>query len=609
MEILLSCRDLSKSYGLRVLFNGITLGLFKGERTGLIGPNGSGKSTLLRILTGLETPDAGELSARRGLRMGYVAQEDNFDKSQTVEQSLMSVIDDDVDDHEREIQAGIMLSRVGLLQPDQQVGTLSGGWLKRLAIARQLILRPDLLLLAESTIQLDVEGIILLERLLTEAPFACLIVSHDRCFLQNVTNRVIELSRAYPDGFLSSNGAYTDFLQHREEFLEAQASRERSLAGKVRREIEWLQRGAKARTTKAKGRVDEAGRLIEELAELKVRNAQQVAAQIDFAATERKTKKLLRAKGVSKSLGGKPLFAKVDFTLNPGTKLGLLGENGSGKTTLLRLITGDLEPDAGELWRADGLRVVAFSQNREQLTRTQTLRQSLAQHGGDQVHYRGRVMHVTAYIRRFLFKPDQLDLPVGEMSGGEQARILIAKLMLQPADVLILDEPTNDLDIPTLDVLEESLAEFPGALILVTHDRYLLDRLSTELLAFDGKGGTNVYGELAQWERARAIAEAEAAAPVKKAKPSRPARPQVKGLSWNERAELADMEETIAAAEGVVDTLQKKISDAGAPASHVHLNELCEELNTAQAHVEALYARWAELEQKREQEAQDSVSN
>ncbi len=295
MAILLSCRELTKAFGLRTLFKGITLGLFEGERTGLIGPNGSGKSTLLRILAGLEQADSGELTFRKQVRVGYVAQEDALDGERTVEQSLASAIDDGTDDHDRRTQAAIMLGKIGLPDGNQKVASLSGGWTKRLALARQLIRRPDLMLLDEPTNHLDVEGICWLEQLLQDAPFACLIVSHDRRFLENVTNRVIELSRAYPDGFLSSNGTYSAFLKTREDFLEAQASREVSLAGKVRREIEWLQRGAKARTTKAKGRIDEAGRLMEELAELKVRNAQQVAAQIDFSGTDRKTRKLLQA--------------------------------------------------------------------------------------------------------------------------------------------------------------------------------------------------------------------------------------------------------------------------------------------------------------------------
>jgi ATP-binding cassette subfamily F protein uup len=603
MEILLSCRELTKSYGLRTLFKGITLGLFEEQRTGLIGPNGAGKSTFLRILAGEETADAGELSMRRQLRMGYVPQEDDLERELTVAESLMSVLDEHLEEHERETQAAVMMGKVGFRDGAQRVGTLSGGWLKRLAIARQLMRRPDLLLMDEPTNHLDVEGILWLEELLKDAPFACLMVSHDRQFLENVTNRVIELSRAYPDGFLSSNGPYSDFLKAREDFLAAQASQERALAGQVRQEIEWLKRGPKARTTKAKARIDQAGRMMEELAELKVRNAQQVAAGIDFAGTERKSRKLLTAKRVSKSLGGRPLFADVDFVLGPGMKLGLLGPNGSGKTTLLRLMKGELAPDSGEVWRAEGVRVVAFDQHREQLERTWTLRQTLTSKS-DVVEYRGGTLHISAYARRFLFSTEQLDMAVGEMSGGEQARILIAKLMLQPADVLILDEPTNDLDIPTLDVLEASLEDFPGALVLVTHDRYLLDRLSTELLALDGEGHAHVYSDLTQREQARewAAAQAAAAAAPRKAAPARKKRvpTPVKGLKWEEEQELEQMEGRITAAEQVVTACEQQVADPAVMADHVRLRQVCDELHAAQAQVAALYARWQELEAKRD---------
>src|SRR5687768_14477930 len=309
MSVLLTCENLEKSYGPRLLFKGISLGLSDEEHTGLIGPNGSGKSTLLKILAGMEMPDDGTLSSRRGLRLGYVAQEDTFDADATIEQILARAIDDDhVDDHERHTRAAMMAGRLGFADVEQRAGNLSGGWRKRLAIGRQLIREPDLLLLDEPTNHLDLEGVLWLEKLLTGARFACLIVSHDRAFLENVTGRTIELSRAYPQGFLSIDGPYSEFLVKREEFLAAQASRQQALASTVRREIEWLSRKAKARTTKAKGRIRSADRMMAELADLKSRNTAQGAAGIDFLASERKTRKLFELKSVAKSLGGKTLF-------------------------------------------------------------------------------------------------------------------------------------------------------------------------------------------------------------------------------------------------------------------------------------------------------------
>jgi ATP-binding cassette subfamily F protein uup len=604
MAVLLSVQNLSKSFGPRLLFKGITLGLSDEQHTGLIGPNGSGKSTLLKILAGLEHADEGEIVARRQLRAGYVAQEDLFDGMQTVEQTVADAIEHGHgDEHDRLVDANVMLGRMGFADPQQLVSSLSGGWRKRLSIARQLIREPELLLLDEPTNHLDLEGIVWLENLLKTAPFACLIVSHDRQFLENATNRTIELNRAYPQGFLSVDGAYSEFLERREEFLAAQRSEQQSLASQVRREIEWLHRGAKARTTKAKGRIQQAERMMVDLAELKSRNATQGAAGIDFLASERKTRKLLEAKGVSISRGGRTLFRDVDFVLAPGAKLGLLGPNGSGKTTLIKMLMGKLQPDSGVIHRADQLKVVTFDQNRAQLDKDQTLRAALSPRGSDTITYRGGSMHITAWAKRFLFRTEQLDMPVGEMSGGEQARILIAQLMLHPADVLILDEPTNDLDIPTLDVLEESLEDFPGALVLVTHDRYLLDTISTELLALDGKGGATIYADLPQWERAQAEAkqrEAAAASLVRKPTTLSPAAAsnKPKRLTWNEQREWEQMEAKILEAEETVQSLHARIADPKVMADREAMHEACEKLSDAQHRVESLYARWGELEFK-----------
>ena len=604
--MLLTGRNLSKHFGPRLLFTGITLGFEEGERVGLIGANGSGKSTLLRIFAGEEHADEGELIARKQLRVGYVAQDDFFTPGQSVINVVADAVDAHLDDHERHLRAAVLLDRAGFDDTSQHVEKLSGGWRKRLAIVRQLAREPDLLLLDEPTNHLDVEGILWLEKLVKSAPFATLVVSHDRRFLESVANRVIELGRAYPEGFLSHQGSYSDFVEKREEFLAAQAGRERALASGVRREIEWLRRGAKARTTKAKGRIDRAGEMMSELVDLRQRNTQAGAAKIDFTASDRKTRKLLEAKRVTKSLGGRELFRDVSFVLSPGTKLGLLGPNGSGKSTLIRLMTGELEPDAGAIVRADGLRVVLFDQHREQLDPEQTLRRALAPSGGDVVQLGDERMHITAWAKRFLFRIDQLDMPVKELSGGEQARVLIARLMLRPADVLILDEPTNDLDIPTLDVLESSLETFPGALVLVTHDRYLLDRVSSELLALDGRGNANAYAELAQWENARdAAEEAEAAALAAarktdaKAQAARQPAPSGKArLSWKEQRELEGMEDSIHAAEASVETLQSRVVDPAVMVDHVKLHEAYDALAKAQEEVERLYARWAELDQK-----------
>jgi ATP-binding cassette subfamily F protein uup len=402
---------------------------------------------------------------------------------------------------------------------------------------------------------------------------------------------MMELDRVYPGGLFRAPGNYSDFLMKKEEFLEAQARRQEALENKVRREIEWLRRGAKARTTKSKARIDEAGRLIDELDDLNARAATR-SARIDFTGTDRRTKRLIEARHVSKTLGGRALFRDLSFVLSPGARLGLLGPNGSGKTTLLQLLTGEREPDDGDVARAENVRIVYFDQAREKLDPAATLRRALAPEG-DSVMYRGRPIHVAGWASRFLFHNEQLELPVGRLSGGEQARVLIARMMLEPADVLLLDEPTNNLDIPTLEVLEDSLLEFPGAIALVTHDRYLLDRVSTTIVGLDGAGGAALYAECAQWEQEMAGVrrrEREPAPP-----PAAKSAPKKK-LSYHESREWEQMEARILEAEEGLRRAHEEMQNPEGSADARLMTSRYEALQAAQLQVDRLYQRWAELE-------------
>ena len=481
MPPIINAQSISKAFGAKPLFEEVSFTVSDADRIGLIGPNGSGKSTLLRILAGTEQPDSGDVAVRKRLQLSYVAQDSRF----TAGASVRSVVEKAM---QRSVTARTeggthfaeTLGRAGFEDLELEATSLSGGWQKRLAIVEALVQAPDVLLLDEPTNHLDLAGIEWLEDLLRQAKFACVIVSHDRYFLENVVTDMAELNRVYPEGLLKVQGSYSTFLEKKEEFLHAQSKRQGALENLVHSEIEWLRRGAKARTRKSKARIDKAGELMSELAGLNARTRTS-SAQIDFSATDRKTKRLIELQDVTCEIGNRTgnssLFEGLNFIFSAGMRVGVVGPNGSGKTTLLRMLLGEMAPTRGEIRRADWLRVVYFDQSR-QLDPSLTLRRALAPEG-DSVVYQDRVIHVASWAARFLFGGEQLDQPVGRLSGGERARVLIAQLMLQPADILLLDEPTNDLDIPTLEVLEQSLLEFSGSLVLVTHDRYLLDRVST----------------------------------------------------------------------------------------------------------------------------------
>ncbi|MSV27294.1 MAG: ABC transporter ATP-binding protein [Bryobacterales bacterium] len=595
-SLLESCTALSKSYGSRALFENISLGIAEGERLGLIGPNGAGKSTLLKILAGQIEPDSGTVSMRRNTRVGYVPQEAEFPAGLTATDVIAEAIaGEHLDEMERSARINQTLGRAGFTDGNARTESLSGGWKRRLAIARELALLPDLLFLDEPTNHLDFEGIVWLEKLLQGAAFASVVVSHDRYFLDNVVNDMAEIDRVYPEGLFRVEGGYSQFLEKKEAFLLAQSTHQEALANRVRREVEWLRRGPKARTGKSKARIDDAGRLIRVLSELDQRTTKGVT-QIDFTATDRQSKRLLSLEKLSKELGGRTLFRDLSLTLTPGTRLGLLGLNGTGKTTLLRLLSGELEPDGGCVERAQSLRIVYFDQAREQLDRSQTLRNGLGARG-DLVIFQDRPIHVAGWAKRFLFDAGQLDRPIASLSGGEQARVLIARLMLQPADLLLLDEPTNDLDIPTLEVLEESLLDFPGALVLVTHDRYLLDRVSTAVLGLDGQGGTQLFADYRQWEQAGQERETRKAG--KRDSPVRPGTPTAKKrLSYLETREWEGMEQRILEAELELDAIRAEMQAPEVVSDGPRLHLCFERMTSAEAAVETLYARWAELESK-----------
>jgi len=636
MPPILNAQSVTKQFGATPLFKNISFTVEDGDRIGLIGPNGAGKSTLLAVLAGQVEPDSGELAVRKRARAAYVPQDSRFAAGLTVRQVLeQALAAAHVNEAEREGRLRELTGRAGFADLNAEASSLSGGWRKRLAITEAMVIEPEVMLLDEPTNHLDLAGIEWLEELLRAAPFAAVTVSHDRYFLESTSSQIIEINRVFAEGLFRVKGTFSRFLEEKQAYLESQSRQQESLRNRVRTEIEWLRRGPKARTTKSKARIDTANAMITQLAAADARTASSTAG-IDFDATQRKTKRLVEFEKVALDVPAtevpaehgletesrpRRLFSDLSFVLTAGLKVGLVGPNGSGKTTLLRLLRGEVEPAAGTVKRAEALRVVYFSQTRE-LDENVTLRRALAPEG-DSVIYQGRTVHVASWAARFLFTGEQLNQPVRNLSGGERARVLIAKLMLEPADVLLLDEPTNDLDIPTLEILEENLLEFPGALVLVTHDRYLLNRVSSTVIGLDGRGNAGRFADFAQWEDWLEEQDAQEKTGPNQGKQAQNKQDQRKSarradgssseqqtgteatsgsakkkLSYLEAREFAAIEQRVEQSDARLAEARDRVEHPEIATNAEALQQALAELDAAQHENDSLYARWAELTEK-----------
>ncbi|MBJ6726929.1 ABC-F family ATP-binding cassette domain-containing protein [Geomesophilobacter sediminis] len=621
---------LSKSFGARKILDDVTFAIGEDDRVGIIGANGAGKSTLFGILSGMEDRDGGSIVMKRGASVGYLCQDPVLDEESTVAReiegglreirSAMAAFNEiseklagnppDVDRllaRQGELSVWIehhggwntdhrvaeMMTHLNLPDPNQKIGTLSGGTKRRVALARLLLEAPELLLLDEPTNHLDADTTQWLQEHLKRYPGAVMLITHDRYFLDEVVTRMLELE----DGAMTSyQGGYTLYLEQREERLMGEARSRSRLLNLLRNETAWIRRGAKARSTKQKARIDRYQDLKEECDVSVQRNL-----SLGFNTEEGLGGTILELKAVAKAYD-KTLLTPLSFGMKRGDRIGIIGPNGCGKTTLIRMIMGEAEPDQGEIVVGKKTRISYFDQLREVIDPSETIYDFLGE--GDYVTCAGQKRHKMGYLEEFLFAPEDRRRPIGTLSGGEKSRLILARLMLQDANLLVLDEPTNDLDIPTLQLLDASLASFPGCVLMVTHDRFFLDKVATGILAFEGGGKAIFYeGNYTSYrERKEALkAEAAEAKPEKREAAAKTERPR-KGLNYAEKIELERLEGEIEVKERELAEVEAMLAD---PASYGSVDggiaAISARYSTLEAALASDYQRWEELETKKAQ--------
>ena len=604
---LLTLDHVHHAFGHLPLLDDVSLQFEPRERVSIIGRNGAGKSTLLQIISGELQPDAGTVWQQPALRVARLVQDVPLTSTQSVFDVVASGLNGlhghDADDWRREHKVDLVLSRLDL-DGEAKVDTLSGGWRRRVLLARALVAEPDVLLLDEPTNHLDIEAISWLENFLAEYRGAVVFVTHDRAFLQRLATRIVELDR----GRLTSwPGDYATFLQKKEEWLANEAVQQEKFDKRLAQEEAWLRQGIKARRTRDEGRVRALLRMREERAQR--RDVQgNVSMRIDKADSSGRM--VFEAEHVRKAFGDRVVIGDFSTRIMRGDRVGLIGPNGAGKTTLLRLLLEQQTPDAGTIRHGSNVQIAYFDQQREQLDPEKTVFETVGD-GNDTVTVNGQPRHVHGYLRDFLFGDERARSPVKALSGGERNRLLLARLFTRPANVLVMDEPTNDLDLETLELLEAQLVDWPGTLLLVSHDRVFLDNVVTSTVVFEGDGRVEEYvGGYADWlrqrrqaERAASATEAAkksgAAAQAVTSAPSADSAPKKK-LSYKEQRELDALPQRIEVLESEHTELQARI------ASPEFYKEGAEAIATAMARVGSLeqellqaYERWDDLEARR----------
>lgn len=603
MSYLMNVLNIEKTYGLELLFKNFSLGIEKGDKIGIIGPNGAGKSTLLKITAGLVSPDSGEINRVKGLNCEYLDQDPDFDDSFIAGNIISASIEQSLKKNpgkEGEIRKVIGLSGMSEYD-DTKVGLFSGGMKKRLALTCAMMQLPDILLLDEPTNHLDLSGIEWLENMLNTSGFTYISVTHDREFLNNCADKIIEISPVFPGSYFIVDGNFETFLDKKDLFLQNQSEKVLSLANKMRREDDWLSRSPKARTTKAKFRIDKAYELKDELKQTRSRDNVNFSPEIEFESTGRKTKRLINAEKISKSFSGQKIIDEFSIVLQKNDRLSIVGPNGSGKTTLVDMLSGQSFPDKGKVEHVENLQILYFDQKRAFLDKSKTPKDILAP-DSDSVIFQNRKIHIISWLKRFGIAKEQINQPVHSLSGGEQARILMADLIRTPCDVIFLDEPTNDLDIPTIEMLEDALLNFDGCVVAVTHDRYFAKALGSKYICINEDGTPGIYSDLSQWKK-------EASKVLKKTDKKEKKEIQVKKqpenkpkkLSYKYQLELDLMEEKILENEELVKKLEIMAADTELMKNTKEYIKVCEDLKKAQEKTEELYERWEYLESLKNQ--------
>ncbi|MEQ1758921.1 MAG: ATP-binding cassette domain-containing protein [Vicinamibacterales bacterium] len=595
---LVSLDHVSLAYGHLPLLDEVGLHIEAGERICLIGRNGTGKSTLLQVVGGAVPPDAGTVWTEPRLRIGRLAQ----DAPLQDDRRIVDVVSEGLEhlgeeEWQRESRVDQVLSRLSL-PPELIVSTLSGGWKRRVLLARALAGAPDLLLLDEPTNHLDIEAMTWLETFLIDYAGTVLFVSHDRVFLQRVATRIIELDRGH---LVSWPGDYATFLRNKEAALLNEAVQQEKFDKKLAKEEVWLRQGIKARRTRDEGRVRA---LLAMRAERAERRSRMGTVNLQVDAGERSGQMVLEAEHVSKAFGDHIVIADATVRVMRGDRVGLIGPNGSGKTTMLRLLLGELEPDAGAVRRGANVEIAYYDQQREQLDPERTVFDTIGD-GNDTVTVNGQPRHVHGYLRDFLFPPERALSPVKALSGGERNRLLLARLFTRPANLLVLDEPTNDLDIETLELLEALLVEWPGTLLLVSHDRAFIDHVVTSTVVFEEKGRVREYvGGYADWLRQRhhavdALPGASRTGDREQARQPASSPGGTRKLSYREQQDLKTLPSRIEAMERELEQLNSSVT------SPAFYKEGAEKIHQVLARVETLqqdildaYARWDELDSR-----------